>query len=72
MQVIQLVDDEEIISDVTFDNYLKNDFIPYVRGIYDVSVKTFTTIDDVFRQVMLAVEKLNLTKNEVSMTSIPC
>jgi hypothetical protein len=51
------------------DRYLVDKFFPYVRAIYAVSMKTFTSVEDVFRLVMQAVEKLHMTKDDVSIFS---
>ena len=58
--------DDEIVSMENLDTYLEAEFIPYVKDIYAVSVKVTTSLEEVFGMIMAAVEKLQLTKNDVS------
>lgn len=64
-QIITLVDDDDIISRASFDKYLTNDFLPYVKSFYDVSVKAYTALDEIFLLLLQAIATLKLKKNEV-------
>ncbi|CAB3991482.1 Hypothetical predicted protein [Paramuricea clavata] len=64
--IITLVDDDDVISRASFDKYLTNDFLPYVKSFYDVSVKAYTALDEIFLLLLQAIATLKLKKNEVA------
>ena len=44
--IVALVANESVISCESFDSYLTNTFLPYVRSLYDKTVKMLSNIED--------------------------
>ena len=44
LQIIELVDDDQLISKEKVDDYLINKFVPYVTSFYEVLAKAITNI----------------------------
>jgi hypothetical protein len=61
------VDDENLVTTASLDEYLQGEFIPYVTSFYDATVKSHTSMEDVFRLLLQAVVKQQLEKAEVRL-----
>ena len=56
-QIIELVADKSVVSEVEFDSHLEEKLIPYVRGLYCQSQKVKTTLEDLITDIVEAVRK---------------
>ena len=65
VQIVELVDDETVVSKEMADEYFK-EFLPYVVSFYDVSVKASTSIQDVLRLTIQSIHLLETGKAEVN------
>jgi hypothetical protein len=65
-QVIELINDDELLNKETLDEYLTDEFVPYVTSFYDVTVQAHTSLDEIFQLLVQAITKKQLDKREVN------
>ena len=61
-----MVANESVISCESFDSYLTKKFLPYVRSLYDKTVKMLSNIEDFFNLLVQAITQQQTKKHEVT------
>jgi hypothetical protein len=67
LQIIELVDDDNIVSKEMLDDYFKTKFLPYVTSFYDASVRANTSIEDLLHLIVESLQILEMDNTEVCM-----
>jgi hypothetical protein len=64
-KVVKLVNNPDVIDCGTVDEFLQTNFLPYVRSLYDVTVKVHTSIDEVVKLLLQAIQTKNYDEDKV-------
>ena len=54
------------------DEFLQMNFLPYVRSLYDVTVKVHTSIDEVVKLLLQAIRAKNYDEDKVLKNKHAC
>jgi hypothetical protein len=66
-QVIELVDNPDVINGSMVDEFFETNFLPYVRSLYDVTTKVHTTISEVLKLLVQALQTRKYNEAEVGV-----
>ena len=62
----------DVIDCGMVDEFLQMNFLPYVRSLYDVTVKVHTSIDEVVKLLLQAIQAKNYDEDKVCKNKHAC
>jgi hypothetical protein len=62
-----VINNDELLDKETLDQYLTDEFMPYVTSFYDVTVQAHTSLDEIFQLLVKSITKAQLDKREVNI-----
>ena len=57
----------DVVNCGMVDEFFEKNFLAYVRSLYDVTVKVHTSIDEVIRLLVQAIQNENYDKTKVNV-----
>ena len=62
-----MVNNPEVVSCGMVDEFFEKNFLAYVRSLYDVTVKVHTSVDEVIRLLVQAIQNGSYDKTKVNV-----
>ena len=57
----------DVVNCGMVDEFFEKNFLAYVRSLYDVTVKVHTSVDEVIRLLVQAIQNENYDKTKVNV-----